>query len=186
MSESINRLLLLARFDTMHQPNLRDIDLSSLVKDTVDQLETWSAARDQTIDVCHREPCLMLRADPVAVREALRNLVENAVTHTPPGTKIRVSVGPGATITVEDGGPGLPEDSSIDLFEPFRKGKSSTEGAGLGLTIVRRAIELHGGSIETGRSALGGAMFIWRFPASLNPVHSDVPRRAQLHVYEPA
>jgi len=91
------------------------------------------------------------------------NLVENAVKHTPSGTSILVTVGPKATITVEDTGPGLPTEIADRLFEPFYKGNRSAEGAGLGLAIVRQAIDLHRGSLQVGRSSLGGAMFKLQF-----------------------
>lgn len=104
-----------------------------------------------------------LHGDPVAVREALVNLVENAVKHTPAGTAIRVIAGPGRLATVEDGGPGLSPGRTEDLFRPFRKGTGTTGGVGLGLAIVRQAVELHGGSIKVGESSLGGAMFCVQF-----------------------
>jgi signal transduction histidine kinase len=85
------------------------------------------------------------------------------VRHTPAGTSIFVTVGPGSTMTVEDSGPGLADETSGQLFQPFRKGNPSGEGAGLGLTIVRQAVELHRGSIQVGRSPLGGAMFRLQF-----------------------
>jgi signal transduction histidine kinase len=66
-------------------------------------------------------------------------------------------------MTVEDSGPGLADETSGQLFQPFRKGNPSGEGAGLGLTIVRQAVELHRGSIQVGRSPLGGAMFRLQF-----------------------
>ena len=92
--------------------------------------------------------------------------MENAVKHTPAGTRIRVEVRPDGAVVVEDGGPGIPSELAAQLFEPFRKGDPSTEGAGLGLTIVRRAVELHHGAVEVGRSSLGGAAFTLRFDAS--------------------
>jgi len=91
------------------------------------------------------------------------NLVENAIKHTPKGTAIRVTAGPGCTAMVEDGGSGLPPGSSDDLFRPFRKGNGSADGVGLGLTIVRHAVDLHHGTIEISRSPPGGAMFTLRF-----------------------
>jgi signal transduction histidine kinase len=97
------------------------------------------------------------------VREALVNLVENAVKHTPAGTAILVTAGPGRSASVEDAGPGLLPGRSEDLFRPFRRGNGSARGVGLGLAIVRQAVELHGGSIEIRRSALGGAMFCVEF-----------------------
>jgi signal transduction histidine kinase len=157
MAESVNRLVLLAQMETVRSEPI-DLDLAAIAAETIERLRAWAAARDHRIDLRLQGPQNM-RGDPVAVREALRNLVENAVRHTPAGTSVSVTVGPGSTMTVEDSGPGLAAETSEQLFQPFRKGNPSTEGAGLGLTIVRQAVELHRGSIQVGRSSLGGAMF---------------------------
>jgi signal transduction histidine kinase len=162
MAESVNRRILLARLEMVQSPELVDLDLGTVVAETMDRLKAWAAAQDHVIDVRLKEPQTM-HGDPIAVREALYNLVENAVKHTPSGTSIHITVGPEATITVEDSGPGLATEISDQLFQPFRKGNPSAEGAGLGLAIVRQAIELHRGSIQVGRSSLGGAMFKLHF-----------------------
>jgi two-component system, OmpR family, sensor kinase len=143
-------------------PALVDVDLGELAKETIDRLQSWAVAQGHKIELCLGEP-QKLRGDPVAIGEALRNLVENAVKHTPAGTSIRLTVGPETTVTVEDSGPGLAVEITDQLFEPFRKGNASAEGAGLGLAIVRQAVALHRGSIQVGRSSLGGAMFKLRF-----------------------
>jgi signal transduction histidine kinase len=161
MAECVNRLVLLARLE-MVQSNPVDLDLGAVAVETIDRLQPWAATQQHRIDLRLNDPRTM-RGDRVAVREALANLVENAVKHTPAGTAVSVTVGPGNTITVEDSGPGLATEATEELFQPFRKGNSSTEGAGLGLTIVRQAVELHRGSIQIGRSALGGAMFTLKF-----------------------
>ena len=160
MAECVNRLVLLARLE-MVQAHPVDLDLGALALETVDRLEPWASAQDHRIKLQLNGPRTIL-GDRVAVREALSNLVENAVKHTPAGTSVFVTVGPGGTITVEDNGPGLPETTD-QLFQPFRKGNPSGEGAGLGLAIVRQAVELHRGSIQVGRSSRGGAMFTLRF-----------------------
>jgi two-component system, OmpR family, sensor histidine kinase QseC len=161
MAESVNRLLTLVRLQATEPPDLGDVDVGAVVWDTINSLREWAKAEQHEIDLNLQESG-SVRGDPIAIREAVRNLVENAVRHTPAGTPIRVSVGAECTITVEDGGPGLPALSWDQLFEPFHKGRRS-QGAGLGLTIVRRAVDLHRGSIEVGRSPLGGAMFHMRF-----------------------
>jgi two-component system, OmpR family, sensor histidine kinase QseC len=153
LAEYVDRLVLLARMETMQTPELIDVDLAAVAGEAIDPLHNWAAARDHRIAVSYRNP-QRLRGDPVAIREALRNLVENAVKHTPAGTSIAVTVGPDSTVTVEDSGPGL-----ASTEQPFRRGDPAKDGAGLGLTIVRQAVELHRGSIEVGRSSLGGALF---------------------------
>src|SRR5215475_2807530 len=166
MLDGVDRLLVLAQLDNENDDEetavLVDLDLGAIAMETVDRMRPWASARDHSIDV-RVSDSTAFRGDPVAIREAVRNLVENAVKHTPAGTSIAITVGPDSTITVEDSGPGLPGRNSERLFEPFAKGNPSTAGTGLGLAIVRRAIELHRGSIQVGRSPLGGAMFELRF-----------------------
>jgi len=162
MSESVNRLLTLIRLQCVEPPDLVDVDVGAVVWDTIESLRMWARAHHHEIDLDLQEPGTV-RGDPVAMREAIRNLVENAVKHTPAGTPVRVTVRSGCMITVEDGGPGLPAQGLDRLFEPFHRGSQCKEGVGLGLTIVRRAVDLHHGSIEVGQSPLGGAMFHVRF-----------------------
>jgi signal transduction histidine kinase len=149
MAESVARLLVLARMDMMQPPELADLDITVVAGETVDRLRAWAAAQQHEIEL-HLGPPQILRGDSAAIREALRNLVENAVKHTPAGTRIRVEVRPDGAVVVEDSGPGIPSELAAQLFEPFRKGDPSKEGAGLGLTIVRRAVELHHGAVEVG------------------------------------
>jgi hypothetical protein len=162
MSEGVDRLLTLVRLQAAEPTDHVDVDLGAVVWDTIESLRGWIAAQQHVVDLDRQEPDTG-RGDPIAIREALRNLVENAVKHTPAGTPIRVTCGPACRITVEDGGPGIPAENFDQLFQPFHKGNSSTEGVGLGLTIVRRAVDLHRGTIEVGRSRLGGALFQLRF-----------------------
>jgi len=157
MAECVRRLVLLARMETA-EPQSIELDLASMAAEVIDRLQAWAAIQDHRIELRLWDQ-QGSRGDPVAVREALRNLIENAVKHTPAGTSILVTVGPGSSITVEDSGPGLAADAPDQLFQPFRKGNPASEGSGLGLTIVRQAVELHRGSIQVGRSSLGGAMF---------------------------
>ena len=96
-------------------------------------------------------------------REALRNLVGNAVQWTPAGGKVIVTIArteSEITLTVEDSGPGIPEAMREGIFEPFARGGTrggERVGYGLGLAIVREAVVDHGGSVEIGTSSLGGA-----------------------------
>lgn len=103
---------------------------------------------------------------------ALDQLLENAQRHTPPGTPVRVALSTAdgnASVQVEDGGPGVPEEELPRLFEPFfrRNEARSRGGAGLGLTLVRSVANAHGGRVEAGRSPLGGLLV--RLTIALDP-----------------
>ncbi len=106
-----------------------------------------------------------VRADPVLLDEALANIVDNAVHHTPPGTQIRVAAAelpdePFVRLTVEDSGPGVPDDALVRLFDKFYRvvepGRPSRSGTGIGLAVVRGLAEAMGGRVTARRSARGG------------------------------
>ena len=95
-----------------------------------------------------------------ALEEAIRNLLDNALRYTPPGSTVTVSVRPGATIEVRDRGRGVPLELREQVVEPFWSAASKSEGgAGLGLAIVREAIQLQGGFVEIADAEGGGAIF---------------------------
>jgi two-component system OmpR family sensor kinase len=110
-----------------------------------------------------RLPDRELRAnlDPRLIGMALEQLVDNALRHTLPGTAVAIAAaaeGDHAVLTVEDAGPGVPDDLLADLAEPFFRLDQSRGrgGTGLGLTLVAAIVALHGGRFQLARSALGG------------------------------
>ena len=163
MSGIVDQLLTLSRLVTIEKPRHEPVDIAACAQETIQRMRPYVEKRgySMTFSAQPTEPVL---GDATAIKEAVRNLVDNAVRHTPAGTQIKVEIGSDGTITVEDNGPGLGRQSVEDLQLPFRKGQSANGGAGLGLAIVRQAAELHGGSLEIGESALGGARFVVRLP----------------------
>lgn len=103
---------------------------------------------------------LHLHTEPVALHVLLEHLVENAATHTPPGTAIRVLL-LDDMIVVEDDGPGLPDRD--DLFDPFVSADPDVVGTGLGLHIIASIAERLDAELTSGSSASGGARFELRF-----------------------
>src|SRR5262249_25109434 len=93
-------------------------------------------------------------------RDALSNLIENALRYGPPGQPIEVAIGPGAWIAVRDRGPGVKPEDRVRVFEPFWRGVGSgATGCGLGLAIVAEAAIAHAGrALVRGREG-GGAGF---------------------------
>jgi signal transduction histidine kinase len=162
MSNTVDRLLQLARIDAITEFEAADIDLAAITQQALDKLKPLAQARNATISLEVLSP-QAFKGDPASVYEALRNLLENAIKHTSPGARIGITCGPTLSWTIEDNGAGLPEDGLQALFEPFHRGRFNTDGAGLGLAIVKQTMDLHGGIIEVGRSSMGGALFSLRF-----------------------
>jgi signal transduction histidine kinase len=156
MTAAVDRLLALARLKSLQTPQLERVDLAALAEDVVRQMKPWVTANKHEISLATPDDNCELLIDEVAIREALRNLIDNAVKHTPDGTHINVTLNPNLDLVVEDTGPGLGAVDAEVLFEPFRKGSGSVEGAGLGLTIAKQAAELHGGSLAYEASPGGG------------------------------
>lgn len=140
-------------------PTLEVCDLASLVPGALRELSPLVLARGADITFEHQGPRAPVRADPVLLREALRNLVSNALDHAGRpgrGARIRVSVADDAgglrRIRVEDDGPGIPESRRGEVVERF----SRPGGGGLGLAIVARVAQAHHGRLALGESPLGG------------------------------
>ena len=105
-----------------------------------------------------------MRGQPQFVARALGALLENAVKHTPAGTRIDVGVG-AASVSVADDGPGIPPAEQDQVFRRFwRRDRTATANAGLGLAIVQRVAAVHGGRV-TLESQPGRTRFKLHFPA---------------------
>lgn len=105
-------------------------------------------------------------ADGEALRRILINLVDNAIRHAPGGRAITVRAareGDGLRLSVEDEGAGVPEGDLARLWRPFERG-AATGGSGLGLAVVRRLVDLHGGAVRVERGAARGARFVVTLP----------------------
>jgi two-component system, OmpR family, sensor kinase len=106
--------------------------------------------------------------DPARFRQALDNLVDNAIRHTPPGGSVRVIAERSDghfTVSVSDPGPGFPVDFPGEAFEPFARRDHGGEGAGLGLAIVRAVAQAHGGTATAENLPGGGARVSLDLPA---------------------
>ena len=108
----------------------------------------------------------MIHGCTETIGQAITNLVENALVHTAPGSSVDITVegGEHPEIRVRDHGPGVPEAERELVFQRFwRQDRRKGGGAGLGLSIVRRAMELHRGRVWVEAAAGGGAVFVLRF-----------------------
>jgi signal transduction histidine kinase len=117
--------------------------------------------RGMTLQV-HGPEQAPLRANPGPLRQAVDNLLANAIKFSPPGSVVEVTLRPAETaltIMVEDRGPGVPEGGREAIFAPFHRLQRGSNGAGLGLAIVREVAEAHGGRAFVTAREGGGACF---------------------------
>jgi len=147
------------------EPRRRPTDVGELVEQVVAGLELTG---DRPVHVDVADPPVSAEVDGAKVERIVENLVVNAARHTPDGLPIAVRArreDDGVLITVEDSGPGVPEHLKEAVFEPFRQGpqsRSHSPGVGIGLSLVARFAELHGGRAWAEDRPGGGAAFhVW-------------------------
>ena len=156
----VAQLLTMARLEPKAvQMAMADIDLARLMRNELAELTPLALARQQELTFDLEEPGdYQLRADAPSLATLLQNLVSNAVQHTPLHGQIRVSLHAEPQcirLLVEDNGPGVPLAQRQQLFERFYR-QGAGQGAGLGLSIAQRIVELHNGEILLGEALLGG------------------------------
>ena len=158
------------------------VDLRALVEEAVDAARTSAELRDVLIEVNGAEDATAMVAE-FQVRQALDNLLANAIRHSPHGTTVRVAIeaknGPthGWTLIVEDEGAGVAREERERIFAPFYQAPSPaslpasepTHGAGLGLALVREITARHGGSVHVEETQNGGARFVLALEESKTP-----------------
>ena len=142
------------------------IAIARLIREVVDFLQPQASASQLVLDV-ETPPLPPLPADEPKLRQALVNLVLNAIQATPAGGTVRVVTGredDDLCICVDDSGPGVPAAVRNRIFEPFFTTKDA--GTGLGLPLVHAIVQQHGGTIALETSPQGGARFHLRLPLS--------------------
>jgi len=181
----VEGLLTLSRADGGNVPLKREtVDLAELARDVAGHLGVLAEEKQQSLRVEALGPVATL-VDRLVVRQALINLVDNAVKYTPSGGSVRIVVrngGPGPTIEVVDSGPGIPpehRDRVFDRFYRIDKARSrDLGGAGLGLSIALWAVEAHGGRIEL--ESVEGQGSTFRITLVRAAGSESVPRAAEV------
>ena len=137
--------------NVLHRDPVR---LDELVQQLVDDSAIEAAAHGCRLDYGPREP-VTVAGDPELLRRAVENVIRNAIRYSPPGATVNVTLARrngAVVVAVRDHGPGAPEEALPRLFDAFYRVEKSRDtasgGIGLGLSIARRAIELHKGGIR--------------------------------------
>lgn len=159
MKGLVEDLLLLARLDETRPFEPEPVDLAVLAADACTDAVAVDPTRAVTLDA---PTPVVVPGDAAHLRQAIANLVTNALRHTPPGSPIEVSTrldGDRASVTVRDHGPGLDEVAIAHAFDRFWQADAARvgTGSGLGLAIVGGIAEEHGGTAHASNAPGGGA-----------------------------
>jgi len=168
----VKDLLRLAGLDARQESaEFSDCPTQALIAGAVADLAPVIDARAQRVEIEVEPSAATIRTDPPKLQDVLRNLLENAVNYSPPGTRIRVVVTAAdsqVVVTVSDEGPGMPDEDLERIFERFYrvdKGRSrESGGTGLGLSIVKHLVDLLGGHVAAANRPEGGAVFTITLP----------------------
>jgi PAS domain S-box-containing protein len=151
------------------------LDLGTIVQRAVEGTRAIIESRAHTLSVQLPAEPVRLEADPTRLEQVISNLLNNAAKYTMPGGHVWVTAGreeEEAVVRVRDTGIGVPPDVLERVFEPFVQSDGSLArsdgGLGVGLTLVRSLVEMHGGRVEATSPGLGqGSEFVLRLPAQL-------------------
>jgi two-component system OmpR family sensor kinase len=180
MSGLVSDLLLLARPDEGRQLARKELELTSPAAGALAAAPPRAAPPRLESQL---DGPLLLEGNPDELHRLVRNLLENAVRHTPDRTTVELTArrdGDEALLEVVDDGPGIPQGMEDQVFDRFVRGDGPSDtsgggGSGLGLAIVRAVAEAHGGSVDAGRSTYGGARFSVRLPLVAAPKPASEP-----------
>jgi two-component system OmpR family sensor kinase len=180
MKVLVEDLLLLARLDQPRPADRRPVDLAVLAADACS--DAVATAPDRPVSLDAPGP-VVVSGDSDHLRQAVANLVSNAVRHTPAGTSFDVTAareGGRAVLTVRDHGPGLSPEALEHVFDRFWQADRARAGtgAGLGLSIVAAIAKEHQGTATAANHPDGGAVFTIRLPAAPGDAPDD-PSAAQ-------
>lgn len=181
MGMLVDDLLLLARLDQHRRLDQQLVDLVAVAADAVH--DAGAVAPDRTVELVvtgTEDAAPIVRGDEARLRQVLANLTSNALTHTPPGTAIRVRVGTAlvdgrrwGAWEVQDEGPGIAVPEANRVFERFYRGDASRTrsrgGTGLGLSIAAAIVAAHDGCLDLVPSTGAGARFRVLLPLAEAP-----------------
>ncbi|MGE0128491.1 MAG: ATP-binding protein [Blastocatellales bacterium] len=183
ISRIVRQLLNLAR---PYNLNLQPVELSSLVKEIVEMIETQAESAGVEIVVSPGNCGAAVEADQEFIQQVLLNVCRNGIQATAAGGRLRLEcLGDAAdkdgrrfaALRVSDTGVGIPPEHLPKVFDPFFTTKIVSEGVGLGLPISNRIVEEHGGWIEAANGDEGGAVFTIYLPQAESPPEEQSAER---------
>jgi len=167
----INDLLDLGRIEAGFDSHRETIQLESILRYTLSNLERNAQKKKQILEVNIATGLPSMHGNPVRIRQMFDNLINNAIKYTPEGKKISINLhheGSQVILKITDQGPGIPPEDQPHIFEKFYRASNTTSdasGSGLGLAIVRKIVESHDGRIWVESTLEKGATFFVVLPS---------------------
>jgi len=163
LASLVDRLLTLSRAETGQAKLSRDpVDLAALADDVVSHLSVLAEEKRQSLSI-DRLAAPVVSADRLVLRQALINLVDNAIKFTPVAGRVRIRISETpreAVVEVIDSGPGISDEARERIFDRFyRASDANSSGTGLGLSLAKGAVEALGGHLTLAATGAGGSAF---------------------------
>jgi len=160
MTRTVNQVLDIAELEAFIVGTEAKADLQAVCADAVSFMAPLAVEMSKAIALTGDAGPVWVRGQAEALFRAVRNLIENAIRHTPPGVSIEVEVTKDGSVRVLDDGPGIPTADRESIFRRFwRRDRASGDSRGLGLAIVARVAEAHDGSVTVANRPEGGTIF---------------------------
>jgi signal transduction histidine kinase len=164
MTHVVNQLMEMAEVEGNSGPPTTTVDLHAVSAEVAAMMAEIAIRQDRSIALTGTTGPVWVRGDGAMIFRAVRNLAENAIKHTAPGTVVELKVDDDGSVAVMDRGPGVPERDRTMIFRRFwRADRNPTQGAGLGLAIVAKIAEIHAGIVTVASRPGGGAVFTLQF-----------------------
>jgi signal transduction histidine kinase len=157
----VNELLRFAQAEDVMVHEREAVDVAAVARAVCEDAVVAAIARRQAIELDHEAAGCVVPGNATLIEIAVRNLVDNALKYSPPGSVVSVRVDSGPVVVVEDCGPGIPAGQRGAIFERFwRADRQAGNGAGIGLALVRRIAQLHDGCARIEDRPSGGTRLI--------------------------
>lgn len=164
MTRTVSQLLDIVELESLSIQSGSTADLHAVCFAVVSDLAVREISATKSIALTGVDHPVIVPGHHDALMRAVRNLVENAIVHTPPGASIEVNVAAEGVVEVLDDGPGPPEGKHGTVFQRFWRRDRNADRQGLGLAIVGRIAEMHGGTVSVGQRPGGGSVFVLEVP----------------------
>jgi signal transduction histidine kinase len=164
MCRVANQLLAMAELEAFALDPQEITDLTIICAEVTEALAPLALTQRKDLALTGVDAPTWVKGNQELIRTAIRNLVENAINHTPQDTEVQIEVECDGGVSVLDLGPGIPLSERELVFQRFwRRDRGRSGSAGLGLAIVRRIVEAHGATVTIEDRPCGGAKFSLRF-----------------------